>query len=442
MNANTPTASEDLAEIIHAGSSARHSRRRWILLAGIAVLVVGAGMLFRSRAGTAQGPQYVTSPVERGSLGLTVTATGNLEPTNEVTVGSELSGTTLEVLVESNDRVTKGQPLAKLDTRKLLQQIAISRASLASARAKVSQVQATLTEGEATLARAEELKRISGGKVPSRAEMDTATATVDRARADLLSAEAAVDEAKAQLESNETDLAKATIAAPIDGTVLTRSLEPGQTVAANFTAPELFVIAENLERMKLEVAVAEADIGGVKAGQSATFTVDAWPDRTYSAKVVKAAYGSSVTDNVVTYETELEVANEDLSLRPGMTATVDIRTARVEDALLVPSAALSFDPEAKSGKGTPNAGKKKSFMDSIVPRPPRPERKAKTADAEASPPPEDPAASAQVWVLRDGQPEAIRVKTGLTNGRLTEVSGPGLEEGMPVITRVAATPAS
>ena len=442
MNANTTTASQDLAEIIHAGSSAGHFRRHWILLVGIAVLVLGAGMLIRSRGTSAQGPQYVTSPVERGNLGLTVTATGNLEPTNEVTVGSELSGITLEVLVETNDRVTKGQPLARLDPRKFSQQAAISRASLAAAKAKVSQAQATLTESEATLGRAEDMMRLSGGKDPSKAEMDTATAAADRARADLLSAEAAVDGAKAQLESDETDLAKATIAAPIDGTVLTRSLEPGQTVAASFTAPELFVIAENLERMKLEVSVAEADIGGVKPGQSATFTVDAWPDRSYSAKVVKAAFGSSVTDNVVTYKTELEVANEDLSLRPGMTATVDIRTAEVEDALLVPSAALRFDPEAKSTKSAPNAAQKKSFLESIVPRPPGREPKAKTADAAAPAAPEKANASAKVWVLRDGQPEAVPVKTGLTNGRLTEVSGPGLDKGTPVIIRVAATPAS
>jgi HlyD family secretion protein len=354
-----------------------------------------------------------------------------------VTVGSELSGTALEVLAQTNDRVRKGQPLAKLDTRKLSQQTASSRAVLASAKARVSQARATVVQNEATLSRAKELQKISGGKVPSKADMDTAIAADDRARADLLSAEAAVDETKAQLDANETDLAKATITAPIDGTVLTRKLEPGQTVAASFTAPELFVIAENLERMKLQVAVAEADIGGVKEGQVATFTVDAWPERSYSAKVIKAAYGSTVTDNVVTYATELEVGNEDLSLRPGMTATVDIRTAETTGALLVPSAALRFDPEAAAK--IKEAAPKKSFLQSIIPGPPN---TAKKSAADAQPSPKKSEVSARVWVLRNGQPEAVSVKTGLTNGRSTEVSGPGLSEGLPVIIRAAATPAS
>lgn len=436
MNVNTPAAPEDLAALIHAGGSPSRTRRRWIIIASIVIVIVVAFVASPSRGSKMQGPQFITAPVERGDLSLTVTATGNLEPTNKVTVGSILSGTALEVLVQTNDHVTKGQPLAHLDIRKLSQQAASSRAALASTVAKVSQAQATAVQNEAALSRAKELHKISGGKIPSRADMDTATAAAARARADLASAEAAVEEANAQLATFETDLANSTITAPIDGTVLTRKLEPGQTVAASFTAPELFVIAENLERMKLLVAVAEADIGGVKVGQVATFTVDAWPERSYSAKVIKAAYGSTVTDNVVTYETELEVANDDLSLRPGMTATVDIRTAETTGALLVPSAALQFDPEAAAKAR--QAAPKKSFMQSIVPGPPNSARMP-PADAEVSPAKSD--VTPRVWVLRNGQPEAVPVKTGLTNGRSTEVTGEGLSEGLPIITRAAASPA-
>lgn len=439
MNATIPEPADDLAAIVRSGGPNNRSRWRWIVIAILVLSVAAASLIGASRGSKSQAPNYVTAPMKRGDLNLTVTATGNLEPTNEVTVGSELSGTALEVLVESNDRVTKGQPLARLDTRKLSQQAASSRAALASTKAKVSQAQATVVESAAVLSRAQELKRISGGKIPSNADLDTATATADRARADLLSAEAAVEEAKAKLETDETDLAKATITAPIDGTVLTRSLEPGQTVAASFTAPELFVIAENLERMKLKVAVAEADIGGVKEGQTATFTVDAWPDRNYSAKVIKAAYGSTVTDNVVTYETELEVANEDLSLRPGMTATVDIHTAETKGALLVPTAALRFDPEAVNTEGPKAGPPKKSFLESIVPRPPRRNARPRATDS-SSPGDRKKAAATQIWVLRDGQPSSLDVKTGLSNGRLTEVSGEGLEEGLPIIVRTAATP--
>ena len=274
----------------------------------------------------------MTRAVERGDISLTVTATGNLEPTNEVTVGSEaFRHHARRSMWTSNDRVTKGQPLAKLDTRKLSPADGEQpRRRRTPAKAKVSQAQATVMEIEAVAGRAQELHQLSGGKAPSRRRTWTPPiAVADRARADLLSAKAAVDEAQAQLDANETDLAKATIIrSPIDGIVLKRSLEPGQTVAASFTAPELFIIAENLEHMKLKVAVAEADIGRVAAGPEGDFTVDAWPERQLQRQGhASVSFGSAVTDNVVTYETELEVANEDLSLRPGMTATADIRVA-------------------------------------------------------------------------------------------------------------------
>lgn len=434
MKASTAPVSEDLVTLIKANGGANRKHRRWIVLF-LVLTLAGFGLSINGKQkADALTPHYVTEPLKRGDLNLTVTATGNLEPTNEVTVGSELSGTTLEVLVQTNDRVTKGQPLARLDTRKLSQQAASSRAVLASAKAKVAQAKATLTEKEAVLNRAKELHRLSEGKAPSKTDMDTAVAAVDRARADVESANAAVDEAQAQLEANQTDLEKATIVAPIDGVVLQRKIEPGQTVAASFTAPELFVIAEKLERMKLKVSVAEADIGEVRAGQKAVFTVDAWPNRSYTATVLKAAYGSTVTDNVVTYETELEVSNDDLSLRPGMTATVDIRTQETHSALLVSSTALRFDPEAGDGGADKSAEPKKSFLQRIMPSPPRSGGKSK-ADPDATASTRSASGEGRLWVLRDGKPEAVMVKTGLGNGRLTEVTGEGLIEGAQVIVR-------
>ncbi len=433
---------KSLAAIVQAGGRSRNSRFRFILT--LAVLILGlAGWFWWSRAAQAhnQTAQFATEPLRRGDLSLTITATGNLEPTNKVTIGSELSGTALEVYVDTNDQVTKGEPLAKLDNHKLTQQTERSRASLNSAKARVKQAAATLKESETSLGRLRELHRLSGGKAPSKAELDTAIAAAERAQADVTSAQAAVAEAEAEVRANETDLAKAIIRSPIDGVVLTRSLEPGQTVAASFTAPELFVIAENLSQMKLKVAVAEADIGRVAQGQKAAFTVDAWPDRSYTADVTKVAFGSAVTDNVVTYETELQVSNDDLSLRPGMTATADIRVAETKGELLVPAAALRFDPTASTtsvaGAGMP----KKSFVQTLMPGPPRRgARPMPAADAEKRPGKSMPG-SAQLWVLRNGTPEAIPVKTGLSDGRLTVVSGDGLEEGTPVITRTI-TPAS
>jgi len=429
-----PAAPVDLAAAIKAGGPGKHSKP--IIIIVLVVIVLGTGGWFwwhKIEQAKNQPPPYATEILQRGDISLTITATGNLVPTNVVTVGSELSGTTLDVYVDINDHVTKGQPLAKLDTSKLTQQTASSRATVTSAQALVSQAEATVKESDATLARQQELQRISGGKVPSKLDLDAAVATADRSRANLLSAQATVGQAQAQVLINESDLAKAIIKSPIDGIVLTRSIEPGQTVAASFTAPQLFIIAEKLERMKLEVAIAEADIGRVAKGQPSTFTVDAWPDRAYTASVTVVSYGSAVTQNVVTYETDLEVSNDDLSLRPGMTATADIRVAESKNVFLVPTAALRFVP-APAGATAPGAAKK-SFVQSLIPMPTRNRSRPAATDAD----PKATGASAHIWVLNDGEPRSMAVKLGLSDGRFTEISGEGIAEGIVVILR-ANTP--
>lgn len=423
-----PAAPLDLAAAIKAGGPGKNTK--WVIIIVLVVVAFGVGAWFWWRhveQAKNQVPPYTTEVLHRGDISLTITATGNLVPTNEVTVGSELSGTTLEVYVDINDRVTKGQPLAKLGTSKLTQQTASSRAAVTSAQALVSQAEATVKESEATLARQQELQRISGGKVPSKLDLDTATATADRARANRLSAEATVGQAQAQVLINESDLAKAIIKSPIDGIVLTRSIEPGQTVAASFTAPQLFIIAEKLERMKLEVAIAEADIGRVAKGQASTFTVDAWPDRAYTASVTVVAYGSAVTNNVVTYEADLEVTNDDLSLRPGMTATADILVAESKNVFLVPTAALRFVPAATTAATAVTA--KKSFVQSLIPMVGR--KKVAGGDSAIK----SAVPNAHIWVLREGKPESIPVKLGLSDGRDTEITGDGLAVGLLIIIR-------
>lgn len=421
------SSNPELADLLKAE---KRSSGRWriFVIAGVVLAVVLGVLAWKLAAGGEKQTTYVTEPITRGSIRVTVNATGNLEPTNEVTVGSELSGTIKEVFVDTNDQVVKGQPLARLDTSKLDQQTESSRATAAAAKAKVAQVQATVTESEAALERLKKLHQASGGKLPSQSTMDTAVATADRAKADLLSAEAEVRQAQANVGANESDLEKAVIRSPIDGIVLTRNIDPGQTVAATMTAPELFVVAEKLENMKLEVAVAEADIGRVKADQRATFTVDAWPSRVFQALVKKAEFGSTVTDNVVTYKTELEVTNDDLSLRPGMTATAEISVAESKDVLLVPNAALRFDPEAQ--KAQAGAQQKKTFVQSLVPGPPR-RQSNRPQSAEDSAP--RSAGPMRLWILRDGKPQPVPVKAGLSDGRATEISGEGLAEGMPVV---------
>lgn len=423
---------QPLASVLQAEKGASW---RWKMIVILGVLLLGSGVFLWWRSAASGGNQtvYVTEPISRGDIRVTINATGNLEPTNEITVGSELSGTIREVLVDTNDKVSKGQILAKLDTTKLEQQIDSSRATAAAAQARVEQAQATLVESEASLARLRKLHEASGGKLPAQANMDAAIAVAERAKADLASANAEVRQTAANVGANESDLEKLTIRSPIDGIILTRNADPGQTVAATMTAPELFVVAEKLENMKLEVAVAEADIGQVSAGQRAVFTVDAWPNRSFEATVKKVEYGSAVTDNVVTYKTELEVSNEDLSLRPGMTATAEVAVAEAKDVLIVPYAALRFNPAATQEKTS--AQPKKSFVQSLVPGPPR---RASGKPQMSEDGPALDAGPTRIWVLREGEPVSVIVKTGLSDGRGIEIFGDGVSDGLPVIIHAEA----
>ncbi len=405
--------------------------RRGLWLAGAAiVLLAAAGYLLFKPGSESSTPLYETETIDLGRLEVTVSATGNLQPTNQVDVGSELSGIVDTVLVDINDRVKKGQELARLDTAKLGDQIAKSRAALLSAEASVRQAEATVIEARANLQRLEAVFKLSGGKVPSRSELENAEAAAARAEAGLASARAGVTQASATLSSDETNLSKASIRSPINGVVLARKVEPGQTVAASLQAPVLFTLAEDLSQMELQVNVDEADVGQVKAGQQATFGVDAYPGRKYPARISRVSYGSQVAEGVVSYPTVLDVSNDDLSLRPGMTATAEISTAIREDALLVPNAALRFTPAENGARKADSGG----ILGSLLPRMPR------TASSRAPRAGNEKNGGKQVWVLKDDQPVAIKIKTGLTNGRMTEVLEGELKPGMQVITD-SVTPA-
>jgi HlyD family secretion protein len=437
-----PQSNQNLAEIVRGGAS--RPMRKWLITLAALALVGGGAWFYIARGnGESDKPEYLTEPVKRGRISLVVTAAGNLAPTNQVIVGSELSGTAQEVYVDTNDSVKKGQPLAKLDTSKLNQQTDRSRAALLAAKAKVSQTEATLAESKAALARQEELHDLSGGKTPSRATMETSRATVARAIADLESAQASVAGAEAEVRSFERDLEKAIIRSPVDGMVLARSIEVGQTVAASFTAPTLFTIAEDLKKMELVVSVSEADIGRVEAGQTATFSVDAWPSRSYTATVKKVAFGSAnnqsttgssgnntaASTGVVNYSTELEVANDDLSLRPGMTATVDIAIVDKKDILIVPNSALRFDPVAAAAIGKPDETKR-TLVQSLSPGGGRRWRGA--------PPPKPGSKSTEphVWTIHNGEPVEIKVTPGITDGRVTEINGDSIAPDTPVIVSI------
>jgi HlyD family secretion protein len=400
----------------------------WIGMALVAGLIAG-GVAWQRRQEAGPGVSYITEPVTRGNLTLTVTANGTLQPTRSVNIGSELSGTVLRVLVDVNDRVRKGQVLVELDTAKLTDQIVRARAALAASHAKVQQTVATLKESQANLARLEEVARLSGGKVPSAAELDTARANVQRALADETSARAAVTEAQAALSTDETNRSKASIRSPIDGVILTRAVDPGNAVAASLQAVTLFSIAEDLAQLRLQVNVDEADVGSVAVGQKASFTVSAYPSRRYPAVITRVAYGSTTTDNVVTYITHLDVDNSDLSLRPGMTATATITATERRDVLLVPNTALRFTPtQAGAQAAAKSASGPGGLVTTLLPRPPRGTTQRRSAAEGAS-----TALARQVWVLRDGVAVPVAVTQGVSDGRVTEVTGSELQAGMPVI---------
>lgn len=411
--------------VVGAPPRSRVARARpWLLGAGIAILASAAIWFYAARREQSNAPTYRTEAATRGNLVVTVSATGTLQPINQVDVGSELSGRIESVNVDDNDRVKKEQVIARLDVTQLTQQVAKSRASLAAAEANVKQMQATVQEARAALARFRQVAELSGGKVPSRAEMEGAEAALARAVANEAAAQAQVKLSAAALKVDETNLAKASIRSPIDGVVLARKVEPGQTVAASLQAPVLFTLAENLAQMELEVDVDEADVGQVRDGQAATFNVDAYPDRKYPARIKRVSYGSTTKDNVVTYAAVLQVDNDDLSLRPGMTATAEITTASRTDVLLVPNAALRYQPPAAA------AGGGSGIVSSLMPRPPSTNVKQVRSTEKT--------AARRLWVLRNGTPAPVQVTVGATNGRYTEVTGGELKAGDPVITEAVA----
>ena len=430
MNPPINTADAELAKIIGAETSTSRvgSLIRWMLALGVlAALAFGGYRYFQSQAEIQAAPQYQTEPLTEGNLRVTVSATGKLAPVNEVEVGSELSGTIEAVFVDYNDRVKKGEVLARLNVARLTDQIAKAKATLASAEAKVLQAAATVKETRASLGRLRQVAKLSGGKVPAPAELETAEAALERAIADEASAKATVEETRATLRTTETDLTKASIRSPIDGVVLARSADPGQTVAASLQAPVLFKLAESLAQMELQVDVDEADVGQVKPEQAATFTVDAYPNRRYPARIALVRFGAETVNNVVTYKTILKVNNDDLSLRPGMTATAEIVTAERENVLLAPNAALRFTPPPTEAELKPGGG----LLASLMPRPPRGMGGGRRSGRVA---PDKKGGPRQLWVLRDGQPVAVSVTVGSSDGRMTEVSGEGLDIGTPVIT--------
>lgn len=438
---------QDLPSLLRTPATAEPRRGRqtlaWAALTAGVLMCVTAVIASDATPGSAAAPPpFTTAAVRSGALTVRVTATGTLQPTTSVDVGSELSGVVASVLVQENDTVQPGQVLARLDTAKLEDAVLRSRAAVTVAEASVSEARATITEHRATLSRLQQLFAATHGQTPSRTELDSAEASLQRAIAAETSARAQVIQAQAALKTDETNLRKAEIRAPMSGVILSRSVEPGTTLVTAMSTPVLFEMAGDLTRMDLDVNVDEADIAALTPGQPATFTVAAWPGRTFPATVRRVSLGASTTDGVVTYKTVLSVTNDDLALRPGMTATATITTAARDRAVLIPNAALRFSPATGPQTGTEPAPARTSLIASLLPRPPEAPRKTRQTETTPAAGQDGPPDTLQstlrntttVWILRDGQPVAVPVSTGLTDGRVTEITGGDLHAGMEVIT--------
>jgi len=332
----------------------RHQRRpaRFLIPAILlAALVSGGWFWANTRSGSADST-WRTTPVERGDIRVAISATGTLSATSTVTVGSQISGQITDVLADFNDKVVKDQIIARIDPSTYQAQIEQGQAQIASARASLAQAEATLRNAELDFARKTEL---AAQKLVAQSDLDLARAALDQARAQVNSTKAQIRQQVASTQTTQVNLERTVIRSPVDGVVLLRSIEPGQTVAASMTAPELFQIAEDLSKMKIELAVDESDIGKVQPGQSVSFTADAFPERQFRGRVEQVRLAASTTNNVVTYPVVVSVDNRDGTLLPGLTVNAEIEVSHRQDVLKVSNAALRYKPTDETA-AAPDAG--------------------------------------------------------------------------------------
>ncbi len=403
----------DIQAVLGSRAGPRRGRLWGLSLALLGGLAVLGLMGFWSMRGSGNAIRYVTEPATRGTLVVLVTATGSVQPTKKVDVSSEITGMIRRVLVDFNSPVSVGDILAELDTDKLNATADNSRAKLAAARARVAEALTTILQTERELSRKRTLAQRS---IASAHDLDVAQATYDRAVSSLSSAQADVGAAEAELRLNETNLAKAVVRSPINGVVLRRNVDPGQTVVATMQAPVMFSIAEDLRQMELQIDVDEADVGKVRPGQAATFSVDAFSDRKFPATIKDVRFASETIQGVVTYKAILTIDNSELLLRPGMTATAEIHTSEVPNALLIPNAALRYRPPVAQRD-------RRGFLARLMPGPP-PRRTS----------PRDPTGpNRMVWIEGPDGPQAVPIVIGVSDGRRTVVREGPLAEGQTLI---------
>jgi HlyD family secretion protein len=379
-------------------ASTRNMRKPIVLTSATILAVTVSVAAFYRTSGGGDAPAYNTATVTRGDLVETVEATGTLDAVTTVQVGSQVSGTIASLQADFNSVVKKGQVIARLDPSLLQAQVDQAEATIVRLQADVERARVSLDDARLKLDRARAL--FAEGLIP-RADLETADTTERQADASVKAAQAQVTQARAALNQNRVNLGHTVITAPVDGIVISRNVDVGQTVAASMSAPTLFVIAKDLTRMQVEASIDEADIGRIQPGQAVTFRVDAYPRESFTGTVVQVRLEPQVVQNVVSYVTVIDVPNPNGKLRPGMTANVEIEIARADDVLIVPNAATRFQPAGPAGE---TLGRR----------------------------------DRRVWTLHDGELQPVRIETGITNGTATAIVGGQLQEGMPVVTGVVA----
>jgi len=363
-----------------------------------------------------------TVVVAKGGIAAKVTASGTLSALVTVQVGSQVSGRIAELHADFNAKVKKGQLIARIDPQMFGAALEQARANLMAAEGNLARTRAQAEDAER---QAERQKALLARQLVAQAEYDTAQSNAVAARASVQATQGSVEQAKASLHQAQINLAYTNILSPIDGVVISRNVDVGQTVAASLQAPTLFTIAEDLTRMQVDTNVAEADIGKLKADMDASFVVDAYPQLTFRGKIRQIRNAPITMQNVVTYDAVIDVENPEYKLKPGMTANVTVTWASVEDVLRVPNAALRFRPPADliaaPDGGTSGAPGRREGRENR-------EGRRKGADA-----------GRQVWVLKAGKLQPLTLQTGVTDGTFTEVTGGGLNEGDLVVTESTDT---
>jgi HlyD family secretion protein len=409
---------------------ARQRRRRWIVASVAVLAIAGAGVYWRVR--TAAPPaQYVTAPVARGSVTRGITASGSVNPVVTVQVGAFVSGVIQELHCDFNTQVTKGEVCATIDPRPYETVIEQDKANLATAKSQLAKDQTSLDYAKLTYDRT---VKLAAQGIASQDQLDSAKSTSDQAVSQIGVDQSMIEQRQAELDSSQVNLGYTNIVSPVNGTVVSRNVQVGQTVASSFQTPTLFVIANDLTKMQVDANVSESDIGGLQNGNKATFTVDAFPARTFNGVVTQVRQSPQTVQNVVTYDVVINVDNPDLALKPGMTAAVHVVTDERTNVLRVPDRALHFSPGEGAGAGRGGDGGGRGGGRGTA-------RSAAGTATAAGTPSAASTSTAAVWVLRSSGLERVPVVVGLDDDTNAEITSGALQQGDQVVVSEEARPA-